>query len=322
MTRTRFVSLLLGSLALVGIVALLFVSEPRRSGSAAQASTSHAVTPNRPASEPPNTSAYSAEPSQSAAPASPEAPPPSPNVACCSPAPTLPPYLPTPVPGESLAESDAFWDHWAVFPHFGELPLQATSLAENVELAHLVIRGHIIDVYVGEVIEGDDPDLPPNTEVAYVTVAIGEVLKGAPVSRTPGYVEVQLGYSPPQLDSIQASLPQHDALWFLMHDVTIRPRPPEHDSEIAPFTYFGSNDLQGVMRNVDGEVRVIKPEWIEEVFDASFFPLPLEGTSFDEVVEQVRGIAEEAPAQQAITIVLSGSGTEGESRAVKTTRPG
>lgn len=288
---TPVVSLALGAVALMAIVAVLVLSDPRRSGTAApQEVASHSPTPNGHASRSPVASAHSsAEPSQATAAASPERPPPSPTDTCCSPAPTLPADLPTPVPGESLAESDDFWDHWAVFPHF-KPPFLATSVAENVEFAHLVIRGHIVDVYIGEEIEYSDPDLPPSQAVAYVTVAIGEVLKGAPVSRTPGYVEVQLGYSPPELDGIRANLPQHDALWFLMHEETIRPRPPEHDSEIAPFAYFGSNDLQGVIRNVDGDVRVIKPNWIKRVFGKDFFPLPLEGTSFDDLVDQVRGI--------------------------------
>jgi len=194
-----------------------------------------------------------------------------------------------------LAESEAFWDYWSDYPFDGPI-FQAGSLDENVGLAHLVIRGHITDLYIGE--EWQLAEELEKVQVAYVTVTISEVLKGEAVSRNLGFVEVQLGRASTEtVDELREGLPQHENVWFLMHDETVRPRTPPNNSDIAPFSYFPSNDLQGVLRNIDGEVRVIKPAWTEEIpaMGPNHFPLRLQGTSFDDFVQQVRDIAETTP---------------------------
>jgi hypothetical protein len=167
--------------------------------------------------------------------------------------------------------------------------LRADSLQENIVIAHLVIRGHITELHIGETFDlGAELG---KVQVAYAKVAIAEVLKGSPVSREPGFVEVQLGRTSLEtVDKLSGKLPQHDNVWFLMHVETIRPRTPPTDSEIAPFAYFPSNDLQGVLRDIDGRVKVIKPEWTEKiaVLGRGHFPLPHQGTSFEDLVDQVR----------------------------------
>lgn len=204
---------------------------------------------------------------------------------CCSAEPTLEPQ-------DQLALSDAFWDYWILPPH-PRPPFEATSLAENVSQAHLVVRGHVADLYIGEhwvSVEGE-PALP----LAYATVSINEVIQGTPVSRTPGFVEVGLGPASQELvDEIRAALPQEESLWFLMYELNIRPRPPQNDSEIAEFAYFASNDLQGVLRNIGGAVRVIRPEWTAEL-GPDHFPLQLQGTSFVDLIDDVRELAQPAP---------------------------
>lgn len=99
------------------------------------------------------------------------------------------------------------------------------------------------------------------------------------------------------LDELRANLPQHDNVWFLLHDETVRPRTPPNESEIAPFAYFPLNDLQGVLRNINGKVRVIKPEWNREIpqMGPGHFPLALQNTSFEGLVQRVRQIGKTAP---------------------------
>lgn len=163
---------------------------------------------------------------------------------------------------------------------------EAQSLEENVAIAHLVVRAHITDVYVGEYWTGGTP-------LVYVTLAISEVLKGSPISRTSGFVEVGLGTGPVVTDDDRTRLPQHDGVWFLIHEMELGPRPPGLDSDIAPFAYLPTNDLQGVLRNIHGQVKIIKPHWTKTIpyMGPGYFPLSLQDTAFDRLVEQVRQIA-------------------------------
>lgn len=218
--------------------------------------------------------------------------------------------VPTPVAGERLAESDAFWDTWSDFPFDGTTP-EADSLQDDVDLAHLVVRGHITDIYIGE-----EWLLAPEAgtaQLAYARVAIGEVLKGTPASRNPGFVEVYLGHSSASyLDELRADLPQHDSVWFLLHDVTVRPRTPANESEIAPFAYFPLNDLQGVLRNINGKVKIIHPDWTEEIpaMGPNHFPLALQNASFEGLVQRLREIGETAPRRDASRVPIIGAGSQ------------
>jgi len=210
---------------------------------------------------------------------------PSPTVASTRVPTPWPSAIATPDGSATRRESDAFWNYWADEPH-AWLTHQAASLEDNVGLAHLVVRGHMTDVYVGEMW---DMGMGPAVPITYVRVAIGEVLKGSPISRTDGFVEVGLGtVSNEVLDDLRARLPQHDNVWFLMSDEALSPRSPANETEIAPYAYVPSNDLQGVLRSIDGRVRVIKPAWIETFLGEDHFPLLLQGTNFAELVEEVR----------------------------------
>jgi hypothetical protein len=192
---------------------------------------------------------------------------------------------------ETLAESDAFWEHWADIPH-PEPVRNATSLEEDFGYVDLVVRGHVTDLYIGEywlMGEGE-----PRVPLVYAQVALSEVFKGNPVSRIPGYVEVGLG-SLDTVDELRANLPQHDNIWFLIHTPNIRPRDAANESEIAPFEYIPTNDQQGVFRGIAGKVKVIKPEFTEQTLGADHFPLPLQNMSFDELVAQIRSLAQTLP---------------------------
>lgn len=188
----------------------------------------------------------------------------------------------TPVPGETLAESNAFWNYWAD-PPFPRPRPDATSLQDSVALSDLVIRGHIVDVYVGEYQWTNGTAVP----VVYVKVAVNELFKGNPISRTAGYVEIGLGsLDAAGVEQLRAALPQHDNIWFLKYDPG-----PATRSDIAPYAYLMLNDQQGVLRDINGKVRLVQPQYLIDSLGPDAFPLPFEGTSFADLVKQLRAIA-------------------------------
>jgi hypothetical protein len=231
-------------------------------------------TPSRPAP------AATSEPTPSPSPTMPAVPPPDPTpqpTPCC----VTPSPPPSQVPG--LAASDLFWNRWVDSCFFGVYPLPS-SLAEIVRDADLIVRGSIADLYVGEHWRGgpDEPSYP----LAYVRVEIDEILKGAPVSRESGSVEVQLGDSPEDLNQLRKRLPTHDHLWFLTYE-GIEGRSEWNQSEIAPYAYYAPTEVATVFRDVGGVVRVLRPDWIAESYGSDQFPLALDGSDFDKLIDRV-----------------------------------
>lgn len=194
---------------------------------------------------------------------------------CCESSP-----LPSPSHAAGLAASNRFWERWYETCWFGAFPI-ASSLAEITGQSDLVIRGTITDLYVRF-----ESDWQP----AYAKVLISDVLKGEPVSREAGTVEVQIAFASSDLEELRSSLPRHDHLWFLVHEGT---RDPDSQSAIAGFTYYTTDYAQvSVLRDVGGVVEVIMPEAIANAYSRRHFPVPLDGTSFEELVDQVRQLAE------------------------------
>jgi len=205
---------------------------------------------------------------------------------CCSASPTT-------ATAEEREISDRFWDAYLPQPNPFLLDYNFSSLADVTEQAHLIIRGRLTDFYVGEhwVFSEDEPASP----LSYASVEIAEILKGAPVSRAGGTVEVQLSYVGEGWDPASARpLPGHDNLWFLMHEATVREQtgqPPRSYSEIAPFAYFIPSP-QAVLRNIDGMVTVIGPEETTIHYGHEGFPMTLHGSEFDKLLQEVRQLAE------------------------------
>jgi hypothetical protein len=197
----------------------------------------------------------------------PATPPPTP---CCMTTPS-----PSPSFAAGLAASDRFWKHWFEECFFGAFHI-ASSLEEITSQSDLVIRGKITDLY-SRVLGGI-------WHVAYVKVLVTEVLKGEPASAEAGTVEVQVGFASSDLDDLRSSLPAHDQLWFLTQDE-------------GRDTYNTTDYPQvSVLRDIGGIVRVIQPEWIAGAYSRRHFPVPLDGTSFEELVAQVRRLVERPPA--------------------------
>lgn len=144
------------------------------------------------------------------------------------------------------------------------------------------MRGRITDLYVRF-----ESDWQP----AFAKVSIIDVLKGEPVSRETGTVEVQIGFGS-DLEELRSSLPAHDHLWFLIHEDSAN-SDPARQSEIAGYTYYPTDYPQvSVLRDIGGVVEVIMPEAIANAYSRRHFPVPLDGTSFEDLVDQVRQLAE------------------------------
>jgi hypothetical protein len=206
---------------------------------------------------------------------------------------SIPTDSPTPAVPASESErvvSDAFWNPISE----AQPPVMRDWMFDSVEqlagFADLVVLGRVTDVFIGEewvFVEGE-----PGQPFLYARIAIDEVLKGHPVTRQPGYVEFQLTIlglddGPPG----PGTVPEGQALFFLSHEATYRetrglsPR----TTEIAPYAYFDAAP-EAVMRDLDGSVRLIEPGQMAEVYGEDYYPLLLEGTSFDQLLLRIRDL--------------------------------
>ncbi|CAN5769617.1 hypothetical protein BH24CHL5_BH24CHL5_04590 [soil metagenome] len=205
----------------------------------------------------------------------------------------------TPAVDEALAASDGFWNRWVDPPRLFQF--EAESLADVTRQADLIIRGRVTDLYIGEYWRGRPEEKP--SPVVYVRVQISDVLQGEPVSRTPGYVEIQLGSpaGPEEVEDYRARVPAEDSLWFLMYGPNFKERTlePQRSSELAKFVYIRFNHYQGMLRDIDGLIRVVRPDFVALYGGDKFFPLPLDGTDFEEVVDQVRDLVRSTPEASA-----------------------
>lgn len=231
-----------------------------------------------PSSIPSETPTTSAAPTPTTAPTpTPDDPtlPPTPTLSTPTPAATL---LPSPSHASGLAASNRFWENWYETCWFGAFDI-VSSLENITRQSDVVVRGSILDLYT-------KPDNRWNS--AFVSVSIHEVLKGEPVSRVAGTVEVHIGFVGDDLEDLKSKLPSHDHLWFLEHEHTRDPR-----IEPGGFTYYTTDYEQvSVLRGIGGVVRVIMPDAIANAYSRRHYPVPLDGTSFEDLVDRVRELAE------------------------------
>lgn len=205
---------------------------------------------------------------------------------------------PTPASGPlvSVEAHDRLWDPFVdLGPPIG-LPYGLRSVRDATELADLIIRGSITDLYIGEQWIGapDDPGEP----FAYLTVQIHEVLKGDPVSRTDGAAEVQFGFGYGEFDTLASEpMPTGEYVWFLLHEATQRENDGllPRDSEIYPFAYYIPNEVQGVVLNANGNAEVVLADRFKGSWGTERFPMTIRGQSFEGVLEEVRGLVESGP---------------------------
>ena len=207
--------------------------------------------------------------------------------------PTIVPSMPvaTASPSEELAKSDAFWNPISAQPPSIFRDWEYESLADIARHSDLVVVGRLVDVYVGEVWKGaaDDPGSP----LVYGRVEIDEVVKGEPVSRAEGSVEMQLelvgdDWQPPD----QSAIPSGEAIFFLLYDPRVSKsegRPPR-STEIAPYSYFRQAP-ESVVRSIGGNVSLIEPGNMAEAYGQDYYPLQYEDENFDQFLDEVRAAA-------------------------------
>jgi hypothetical protein len=201
-------------------------------------------------------------------------------------------YAPSATPLDGLTEkqrSDFFWGKVTNFAVYGHT---YDSLDEITRAAHVVVRGRVTDLRLGEV-QPFGRDLPDEMAQPYPeifgSVSIDEVLKGDPIMRTPGFIEVAgLGRSSMSV----ADLPEGEFIIFLMNHARQREERglAASDDPDDRFHYERPNGYQCVLRNSNGSVDIIDgPEGWEEALGP--FPSGLDGVAFDAIVKQIRVFA-------------------------------
>jgi hypothetical protein len=178
-----------------------------------------------------------------------------------------------------VSTPDEYWESFTYFPPAITLDYDFESLEEMTQTVDVVLSGRIVRTYIGE--EWVFAEGEPAQPLAYATVAIGQVLKGEPVSRTVGTVEVLLA-PVGAVDVNAVSMPTDEYLWFLIYEPDWRAQlgKPPVESEIAQFAYFRPNHHQSVLRNSNGLVEVLRLSDVENAYGTEAFPVSLDGTSF------------------------------------------
>jgi hypothetical protein len=207
--------------------------------------------------------------------------------------PTAPPSAePTPLPSpsfvEGMAASDQFWNTFYETCFFGAFRIPS-SLDEVVRHANVVMRGEIVDMHEAQV---------GHFTVVNASVAPAEVLKGEPVVRGNGTVKIQIGYDAQNVDQLRSQIPDHDQLWFL--------QPTEDGAGYYPDGYLQLS----VLRNIDGTVRVIWPDAIARAYSPHHYPVPLEGTNFEDLLVRVREIVSNRSSGTSLALKTQPSRTE------------
>lgn len=132
-------------------------------------------------------------------------------------------------------------------------------------------------------------------QLGYVAIEPLEVLKGSPELRADGTVSVAIGGAG-NVEELRSQLPADDNLWFLKRDDGFD-------------TYYAADYVQiSVLRDIDGEVRVILPSETAEAYSGQHYPLPLEGTSFEDLLGRVRDIISSADREGSFA--FTGDGAE------------
>ena len=183
--------------------------------------------------------------------------------------------------------SDEFWGRFMGFEPTTMSWYDYRTLPEMTGSVDLIIRGRIIDLYIGE--ERRLNEIEPPISIAYVGVSVDEVLKGEPVVRSPGRVEVLFSPVGDDFDAGDYARPSEEYVWFLNHLPTRRDASgrPQFTSDIAPFSYFRPNSRQTVLRNTAGFVDVVLSEKIGLAYGEDAFPLELDGMSVAELSAQI-----------------------------------
>lgn len=198
---------------------------------------------------------------------------------------------PTPVavPPPTLSADERSAYFWGGVTRFLPYSYESDTLRGLTETAHLVVRGRIVDFNPGQLATFSGRFGPSKTTIA--TIVIDEVLKGAPISRVPGSIEVaRLGWS----SLTSADAPAEEAIFFLWNYAQLREDEGvgSADPENERYYYTRLNGYQCILPLVDGKVQVIAPVAPTDLGYADRFPGELDERPADEVAEDIRTFAE------------------------------
>ena len=201
---------------------------------------------------------------------------------------------PIPLAMDDQSSTDRFWERFTAFEAGPALKHDYASLQDMTSAVDLALRGHIVDLYIGE--ERRLNEVEPPVRLLYVTVAVDEVLKGVPIMRNPGNVEVMFYPVGDDFDVAAYRPPSDEYFWFLNHEPTQRVAAgrSQINAEIAPFAYFRPNFHQTVLRNHNGTIDVILADEVRREYGVSAFPLGpmgVEGMNAAELAANVVEIA-------------------------------
>ncbi|MEP7158406.1 MAG: hypothetical protein ABI797_03190 [Chloroflexota bacterium] len=183
--------------------------------------------------------------------------------------------------------SDQFWNMTYNYCFFGGF-MFPSSLAEMLGASEVVMRGPIVDIYVVWE-EGASPsseDIPRS----HLAVKPIEILAGSPELDPDGNVRVTFGRTD-DVDVLRSRLPGHDNLWFLKG---------------THVYYFAEYPQLSLLRDIGGKVRVIRPHAIARAFSERHYPVPLEGTPFEDLMERVRKLTSEGGRQLSLASSTDG----------------
>jgi hypothetical protein len=173
-----------------------------------------------------------------------------------------------------------FWNAVTASGEFGREYTTLKAIADDVDL---IAVGRIAEIYLADV---------NTTSGAYPSIwakfEISDVLKGVPVSREPGFIDVRLTTSEGWQYAVE-TVPDEEIVLFLMNDAAYKARYGQEpvDPVNEPYIYWRTNP-QGVLRNVDGQVDVIDRELIGMDYGEHNFPMTVVGDSFDTTIETIR----------------------------------
>ena len=197
--------------------------------------------------------------------------------------PTQPPLVTSGPRDEHAAET-----FWAAVTAIGEYSRDYTTLSSITKDVDLIVRGNIVGLYPRD-IQTTDSIWPS----IWARFAITETLKGNPVSREPGFIDIVLS-SNPSWSLANANVPDEELVLFLMNEEAYMARygMESIEPDLEHFEYWRPNE-QAVVRNVDGKTAVIDSEQMLTDYGADAFPLSVMGDDFDATVGAIRQSAAE-----------------------------
>lgn len=187
---------------------------------------------------------------------------------------------PTPSPDESL-----FWQLTLGGAH----AYAYESVREIVEASDVVVVGTLSGVRPADrtILSPGEP-YESFIDFALVTVEIEEVLKGEPVTRTPGRLDWRITIGQSTVETVASVLPTGRYMLFLIHGPNDL-APDGSPEEKARWRFVYSNTNGGIVGEVDGLATDLTLDQ-----DPALFPTIIAGQPFEELRERVRQAASKA----------------------------